>query len=216
MERVTLEVEARTPGKTSAARALRRSGKIPGILYGTGRTPEPIAVDSRRLREAVTGAGGRHSILDIVTPDAGRKVPVILKEFQTDPVRGILTHIDLLEIRMDRPIDSAASVTLVGEPEGVRLAGGVLDQPTVEIAVHGLPGALPDHIDVDVSGLGIGDSVRVGDLTPPEGVTYTTDADTVIASVTGVTELDLEEPEEAEATTEGAPPDAAAPSDETE
>jgi large subunit ribosomal protein L25 len=201
MERVTLEIEARTPGKSSAAQAVRRSGKIPGVFYGNGREPQAIAIDAKALRHAIHDAGGRHAIFDVVAPGAKSRTPAILKDLQRHPVRDTLLHIDLLEIRMDQPITSVSTVVLTGEPTGVALDGGVLDQPTHEVSVTALPAELPDHVDVDVSALGVGDSIRVSDLPTLRGVTYNDDPDTVIASVTAPTEL--EEPEVEEEPEEG-------------
>jgi large subunit ribosomal protein L25 len=197
MERVTLEIEARTPGKSSAARAVRHSGKIPGVFYGNGREPQAIAVESRALRVALSGEGGRHAILDVLAPGAKTATPAILKDIQVHPVRDTLMHFDLLEIRMDQEIASRSSIMLVGEPRGVRIEGGVLDQPTREVGVSALPANLPDNVPVDVSELGVGDSLRVSDLPVLEGVTYTDDPDTVIVSITAPTQLEVEEPEEA-------------------
>ena len=190
MERVSLEVEPRTPGKSSAARALRRQGKIPGIFYGNRRTPEPIQVDARTLREALATGGGRHAVLEVVSN--GARTSAILKEFQQDPVRDRVTHIDLYEVRADQEVASATAVVLVGEPEGVRMGGGVLDQPTVELAITARPADLPESIEVDVSDLGVGDSLKVADLTPPSGVVITSDPDLVIASITLPTQLEPE------------------------
>src|SRR5690349_22496788 len=128
MERRTLEVEARTPGKSSVARALRRTGKIPGIFYGHGRTPEPIAVDARHLREAFHSVGV-HAIFDIVVDGNGSRTPALIKDYQVDPTRDRLIHFDLIEVRMDQPVTSVTSIVLVGEARGVALEGGVLDQP---------------------------------------------------------------------------------------
>jgi large subunit ribosomal protein L25 len=213
MERVQLEVEAREPGPSSAARALRRSGKIPGILYGAGREPSPFAVAITVLREALTGDAGRHAVLDVTLPGERAAVPAILKEFQLDPIRDRVTHVDLLAIRLDEPIEARATVNLIGEPRGVKLDGGVLEQPTHEISVLGLPADLVDHVDVDVSDLGVGDSLKLTDVATPEGLTLTGDLDLVIATVTGSSPVEAPEDEGAAAdaaeaageTTEGAP-----------
>ena len=170
MERVPLELEARTPGRSSAARALRRSGKIPGILYGAGREPSAFAVATTVLREALTGEGGRHAILDVKVPGERAAIPAILKEFQLDPIRDRVTHVDLLAIRLDEPIETNTSVVLIGEPRGVKFEGGVLEQPTHEISILGLPASLVDHVEVDVSELGVGDSLKLADVTAPEGL----------------------------------------------
>jgi large subunit ribosomal protein L25 len=196
MDRVTLEVEARAPGKSSAARALRRQGIIPGVMYGTGREPVAVQAPATALREALSGDGGRHAILDVQAPGRSSSTPAILKDIQVDPVRGRLTHFDLLEIRMDQEIDSVTTLTLVGEAEGVRLGGGVLDQPTHELHIKGLPAKLPDHIEVDVTALAVGDSIHLRDISPPAGIAFTDDGDLVLASVMAPTRMEEPEVEE--------------------
>ena len=199
MERVPLEVEAREPGPSSAARALRRTGKIPGVLYGAGRQPSSFAVATTVLREALTGEAGRHAVLDVTIPGEKAAIPAILKEFQLDPIRDRVTHVDLLAIRLDQPIEARATVNLIGEPRGVKLDGGVLEQPTHEIAVLGLPSALVDHVDVDVSDLGVGDSLKLTDVETPEGLTFPGDLDLVLATVTGSSPVESPEDEAAAA-----------------
>jgi len=198
MERVPLEVEARNPGPSSAARALRRAGKIPGILYGAGRQPSSFAVATTVLREALTGEAGRHAVLDVTIPGEKAAIPAILKEFQLDPIRDRVTHVDLLAIRLDEPIEARATVNLIGEPRGVKFDGGVLEQPTHEISIFGLPSALVDHVDVDVTELGVGDSLKLTDVATPEGLTLTGDLDLVIATVTGSSAVEAPEDEVAE------------------
>jgi large subunit ribosomal protein L25 len=199
MERVPLEVEAREPGPSSAARALRRSGKIPGVLYGAGREPSSFAVAKTVLREALTGDAGRHAVLDVKVPGERASIPAIVKEFQLDPIKDRVTHVDLLAIRLDEPIEARATVNLIGEPRGVKLDGGVLEQPTHEIAVFGLPSALIDHVDVDVTDLGVGDSLKLTDLSAPEGLTFPGDLDLVLATVTGASPVEAPEDEAAAA-----------------
>jgi large subunit ribosomal protein L25 len=198
MERVPLELEARPPGPSSASRALRRSGKIPGVLYGAGRQPSSFSVPLTALRAALTGEAGRHAILDVRVPGEEAAVPAILKEFQLDPIRDRVTHVDLLAIRLDEPIEARATVNLIGEPRGVKFDGGVLEQPTHEIVILGLPSSLVDHVDVDVADLGVGDSLKLADVATPEGLTLTGDLDLVIATVTGSSPVDAPETEAAE------------------
>jgi large subunit ribosomal protein L25 len=199
MERVPLEVEAREPGPSSAARALRRTGKIPGVLYGAGRTASSFAVAQTVLREALTGDAGRHAVLDVKVPGEKAAVPAILKEFQLDPIRDRVIHVDLLAIRLDEPIEARATVNLIGEPRGVKFDGGVLEQPTHEISVFGLPASLVDHVDVDVSELGVGDSLKLTDVAIPEGLTFPGDLDLVLATVTGASPVEAPEDEAAAA-----------------
>jgi large subunit ribosomal protein L25 len=198
MERVTLEVEARTPGKSSVARALRRSGKIPGIFYGHGRTPAPVAVDARHLREAFHTAGV-HAIFDIVVN--GDRTPALIKDYQVDPVRDRLIHFDLIEVRMDEPVTSVTNLVLVGEPRGVALEGGVIEQSVHALSVTALPAQLPGQIEVDVSDLGVGSTLRVADVQAPAGVTIEDDPDTLIASI--AIPAEFVEPELEEAGAEG-------------
>jgi large subunit ribosomal protein L25 len=213
MERVHIAVEAREVTGSSGARAVRRAGKIPGVFYGNGREPEAIAIDARALREALTGDSGRHAVIDVTSPASKTAVPAILKDYQLDRVRDTLTHIDLLEIRMDQTISSATAVVLVGEAAGVKL-GGVLDQPTHEVAIEALPTDLVDRIEVDVSALEIGQSLKVSDLVPPPGITITADSDLVVASV--IAPRAAEEPTAEVEGEEGAVPEAGAETAEAE
>jgi large subunit ribosomal protein L25 len=191
-ERVKLEVAERESLGTRESRRLRRQGLIPGVLYGRTK-PHSISIPERELRRALTGAGGLHAILDVVLEGQKSTHPSILKEFQRDPIRGTVTHVDLQEVRLDQPIHAAVTVSLVGEAPGSK-EGGVLQQAQREVNVEALPLEVPEHVDLDVSGLAIGDSLRVADLAPIEGVTYLDDPETVIASVTLPTRV--EEPEE--------------------
>jgi large subunit ribosomal protein L25 len=205
-ERVQLTVHQRAKVGSAETRRLRRQGLIPGVLYGRG-TPKAICVEERTLRSALTGDGGLHVILDVVVEGTSSTHPSVVKDFQQDVVRGGITHIDLHEVRLDQPIQTAVSVVLVGEAAGSK-EGGVLSQATNEVTVEGLPLEIPPQLEIDISELHVGDSVRVGDLTPPEGVTVLDDPEATIASVTLPTRVvepeELLEGEEAEGV-EGVP-----------
>jgi large subunit ribosomal protein L25 len=181
---------------SAESRRLRRQGLIPGILYGRGE-PQPFAVGERDLRAALTTDAGTHAVLDVVLDgDGGGVHASVLKEFQQDPVRGRVIHVDLHEVRLDRPIQASVAVTLVGEPAGLK-EGGVLSQPTTEVNVEGLPLEIPQHLEFDVSEMHIGDTARLSELQVPEGVTLLDDPEqTVLANVTQPTRV--EEPEEVE------------------
>jgi large subunit ribosomal protein L25 len=201
-ERVRLEVTERTELGSAAARRLRRQGLVPGVLYGRGRTPHAFCVPERELRRVFTGDSGLHAILDVVL--AGQKTthPSILKDYQQDVLRGRLSHIDLHEVRLDQPIQAQVVVELVGEPAGVK-EGGVLSQVTREITVEALPMDLPDHLELDISDMAIGDTMRLVDLPAREGLTYVDDPEeTVLASVAMPTRAP--EPEEEAEAEEGA------------
>jgi large subunit ribosomal protein L25 len=178
-----LEIETREIGGTSSARAVRRTGKIPGVLYGNGREALPFAVESRHLREALSEAGGRHAVLEVKVPGAKTPVHAIIKAMQLHPLRDTLQHFDLLEVRMDRPIQATVSIMFMGEAEGVKTFGGILAQNAHELTIEALPGDLPEHVELDISGLGIGDSIKLSDLPERPGITYIGDPDTMLASV---------------------------------
>jgi large subunit ribosomal protein L25 len=197
-ERVKLEVKQREQIGSRASRRLRREGLIPGVLYGRGNPPHPICVPERDLRRALTGDHGLHAILDVVIEGQKTTHASILKEAQQDPVKGRLIHVDLHEVRLDQPIQAQVVVELVGESEGVK-EGGVLSQVVREINVEALPMEIPDHLELDVSGMAIGDTLRLTDLPPSEGVTYLDDPEeTVLATVTMPTRIVEPEPEEEE------------------
>ena len=202
-ERVKLEVAPREESGTSASRRLRREGKIPGVLYGRGNLPRPICVAERELRRVLTGAGGLHAILDVAVEGQSTTHASILKDYQQDPLRGKIVHFDLQEVRLDQPIHAAVSVHLMGEPVGSR-EGGVLSQVSREINVEALPMEIPEHLELDVSNMQIGDTLRLLDLPPMEGVTFLDDLEeTVLATVTLPTREVEPEPEELEEGEEG-------------
>jgi large subunit ribosomal protein L25 len=212
-ERVKLTVSERTQLGSAESRRLRRQGLIPGVLYGRS-DPVAISIGEREFRAALGTSAGSHAVLDVQV-DGGSAHSAILKDFQRDKVRGTILHVDLQEVRLDQPIQAAVSVTLVGDAAGVR-EGGVLTQITNEVNVEALPLEIPQHLEADVSGLGIGDTLRLAQVEVPENVKLLDDPEeTVIASVQLVREEPVEEVEEGEEAAEGAEPaaEAAEPSD---
>ena len=182
-ERAKLIVSARESTGSRETRRLRAQGLIPGVLYGRGK-PVAFSVPERELRRALTGAAGLHSILDVEVVGSGGTHASILKDYQVDAVRGGVTHVDLQEVRLDQTITASVSIHLLGAEEapGVR-EGGVLAQPLRELSVEALPLEVPEHFDLDVSELSIGDVLRVSELRIPEGVTVLDDPETVVVTV---------------------------------
>jgi large subunit ribosomal protein L25 len=197
-ERTKLVVAQRERLGSAESRRLRKEGLVPGVLYGNGE-PVAICIAERELRRALTGAAGLHSILDVEIDGKGQTHASILKEYQVDPVRGGVTHVDLHEVRLDKAIQAAVSVQLHGgeDAPGVR-EGGVLSQPLREVTVEALPLEMPEHIDLDVSGMEIGGTLRISDLTAPEGATLLDDPEMVVATVTAPTKVVEPEPTEEE------------------
>jgi large subunit ribosomal protein L25 len=199
-DRTRLEVSERGADEVGSrnTKRLRRQGFIPGVLYGKGHS-RAIAVEERALRTALTGASGLHAIVDVVVE--GQKTPhhAVLKEYQQHAIRGTITHVDFHEVRLDQPIQATVAIHLLGDSVGVR-QGGVIQQVTREIQVSALPMSIPEHIDVDVSDLDIGDTIRLEDLPSFEDVEYLGDLhETVIANCTVPRALAALEEEEAEA-----------------
>jgi len=195
-ERIKLEVQERdSVGSTESAR-LRREGFIPGVIYGRGKKPHAIAVPERELRAVLGGPHGHHAILDVVL--AGQKTThaSILKDYQVDPIRGRITHFDLHEVRLDEPITAQVAIELTGESPGVK-EGGVLSALVREVSVEALPLEMPDRLILDIGSTEIGSTLRVADLTAPEGSQILDDPDTVVLSVAAPrVEIEEEVPEE--------------------
>jgi len=217
-ERIHLEVKERESSGSRDSRRLRKTGMIPGVLYGQGHRPHPIYVSERELRRVLTGPAGLHAILDVVLEGQKSTHSSILKDYQVDPIRGKIDHFDLQEVRLDQLIQTSVVVELVGESVGAK-AGGVLSQVTREVRIEALPLEVPERLELDVTTMEIGDSLRLTELSVPEGVTLLDDPETVLATVTVPTRV--EEPEEvAEEVEEGeegeAPEGEAAPEAEGE
>lgn len=190
-------------------RRLRRERLIPGVLYGQGRS-RAIVVGERELRTALSGPGGLHAIVDVVIEGQSTAHHAVLKDLQQHPVRGSVMHVDFHEVRLDRPIQTAVTVYLVGDSVGVGV-GGVLTQVARELNVEALPMEIPERIEADVTDLDIGGTLRLVDLPAIDGVTFLDDPDeTVIANVAAPrSEAELEEllaPAEGEEVEEGAEP----------
>ena len=194
-ERVKLTVQERESRGSAASRRLRERGMVPGVLYGNGGNAHAFCIEERELRRALTGDHGLHAILDVVLEGQQRAHHAVLKEYQLDPTRARLLHIDLQEVRLDQAIHAQVVVELVGESEGVK-EGGVLSQVAREVNVEALPMEVPDRLELDVSSMVIGDALRVADLRIPQGVKLLDDEETVLATVTPPTKI--EEPEVAE------------------
>lgn len=202
-DRIKLEVRERTERGSRHARRLRARGLIPGVLYGNEHS-RAIVVPERQLRSAVTGPSGLHTILDVVIEGQTTAHPSILADYQQDPIRGTISHIDLREVRLDEPIQATVVIQLVGESEGVK-NGGILSLVSREIQVEALPMSIPEHIDADITWMQVGDVLRLEDVPRPEDVTFLDDPhETVVATVSAPRvevepeEEELEEGEEGE------------------
>jgi large subunit ribosomal protein L25 len=194
-----LAISSRTPGGSRAARRLRRSGRVPGILYGGGEEAVSFDADARELRLALSGTG---AVLDL-SVDGARPTPVVLKEAQRDPVRGQTIHVDLLRVRLDQEIHAVVPLELSGgeDAPGVK-EGGVLEQITRELNVEALPTAIPESIVYEVGEMQIGDTVMLSAVVAPQGVKLLDDLEETVLATLSPPRLQAEVEEEIETETE--------------
>jgi large subunit ribosomal protein L25 len=196
--RPTVEVETRDQFGSRVTRRLRKTGKVPGVVYGGGDgASTAFTADARELRRVLVGAG---ALIDLKI--GGDSKPVIVKDMQFHPVRGQLMHIDFVQVRLDEKIQTTVAVHVEGTDDapGVK-EGGVLEQATHQLNIEALPTAIPDAITVDVSSLGIAETMHLSAVTAPEGVTFLDDLEeTIIATIV----VPTEEPEEPEVEEEAA------------
>lgn len=207
MPEIVLEAESGRQLGSSSSRRLRAEGKIPGIVYGHGTEPVPIAVAGRALRVALSGDAGTNALLSLRAD--GKTYLAIARELQRHPVRGTISHVDFQIVRRDEVIGADVPIVLNGEAIEVQHGDGILDQQLFTLPVHAKPADIPTHVDIDISGLTIGGVIRVGDLVLPDGVT--SDLDDEAPIVTGVPPRVQALPEaEGEEAAEGAQAPAAA------
>lgn len=182
MPEIVLQAEAGRPRGSSAARRLRAQGMVPGIVYGHGAEPLPVAVPSRELRIALSGESGTNTLLSLRA--GGKTYLTLAREIQRHPVRGTVTHVDFQIVRRDEVIAADVPLVLVGHAIEVEHGDGLVDQQLFTLPVHAKPSDIPTSVEADVSGLTIGAVIRVGDLELPRGVTVDLEPD--VAVVTGV------------------------------
>jgi len=182
-ESILLNLEKRESTGKGAARKLRRAGWIPGTLYSRRSKEEgsiPVKVNEPELRKALHTPAIMHHLLGFSIN--GEKQRGIIKDIQRNPLKDEIWHVDFYAVLGDQKLSLAIPVVLKGEAKGVK-EGGILEFATQELEVECLPDAIPEAIEVDISNLEIGDSIHVGDIQPPEGVTITESAEEVVVSV---------------------------------
>jgi len=179
MAEVVLEAEVGRPLGSRGVRRLRRAGKVPGVIYGHGTEPLPVAVGARELRVALNGEAGANQLLSLDT-GAGTYL-TLAREMQRHPVAQTVTHVDFIIVRRDEVISADVPITLVGEAIEVQHGDGLVEQQMFTLAINALPTDIPPAIDADISALTIGGQVRVSDLVLPAGVTTDVDPETAVA-----------------------------------
>ncbi len=182
MSQIVIEAQRRSPGGKNVNRRLRNSGRIPAVLYGSGKETRPITVDPQVVRDILFSDSGQNTIFS-VSVEGGKHTNAMVKDYQLDPVHGNLIHADLFEIAMDQLLELTVNVEIVGEAEGVKIGGGIMDLVTRTIEVECLPSDIPDSIKVDVSHLKINEYIRVKNIQTDAKVKILTDSEVVIVTI---------------------------------
>jgi large subunit ribosomal protein L25 len=187
LEQNTLEAQAREAGSKNDARKVRRGGKIPAVVYGAGKDSLSISVDPRHVQRILNSETGHNTIFDLALT-GGEPTKAMIVDWQYEPIKGHLLHIDLKRIALDKVLRVSVPVTLVGEAAGVKQEGGIMEQMLREVEIECLPADIPSHIDADVSELTFGKVLRVSDLPHSDKLKFITEANQPVAHVTSVKE----------------------------
>ena len=198
-----LEAQKREPGTKNQARRVRIDGKIPAVVYGAGKDSLAISVDPRVVTRILNSETGHNTIFDLALN--GEKTKAMIVDWQYEPIKGRLLHIDLKRIALDKLLRVSVPIELKGEAAGVKQEGGILEQMLREVEIECLPTDIPSHIDVDVSDLTFGKVLRVSDLPHSEKLKFLTDANQPVAHVTSVKEEVVATPDAAAAEAAAAP-----------
>ena len=182
----TLEAVKREGRGKNEANRLRASGKIPAVFYGPGRDGKPpeavaVAVDPKAVLRILHSDTGANTLINLKVD--GSEARVMVREYQLDPISHNLLHADFYQLAMDKLLTVTVPVVLKGEPKGVKLQGGLLDFVTRDIEVECLPANIPEHIDIDVSGLELHQSIRVRDLPPNDKWKALSEGDTMLVHI---------------------------------
>jgi large subunit ribosomal protein L25 len=188
-----LEAQTREPGNKNAARRVRVAGKVPAVVYGAGKETSVIAVDPRQVMRILKSESGHNTIFDLALGNGREKAMIV--DWQFEPIKGKLLHIDLLRIAMDKVLTVTVPIVLKGEPLGVKQDGGILEQLLREVELECLPADIPKSIEVDVSHLVFGIELRVKDLAHGDKLKFLTDEDRMVAHITTVKEEVVAAPE---------------------
>ncbi len=210
MDEVSLVADVGRVTGSAEARRLRRRGKVPAVLYGHGIEPLPLAVGSRDLRAALTSESGLNALISLDV--GGQRHLAMARQLQRHPVRRTVDHVDFVIVRRDEIVSAEVPVHLVGEAEEVERADGLVEQQVFTLLVNAKPGDIPNAIEVDISRLAIGESIRVGDVKLSSGVTTDLDPEepVVVAQASRVAAEVEEDEAAAEAVATGEEPETTA------
>jgi large subunit ribosomal protein L25 len=203
LETNVLEAQPREAGTKNDARRVRRDGRIPAVVYGAGKDALSISVDPRVVTRILNSETGHNTIFDLTMN--GEKTKAMIVDWQYEPIKGRLLHIDLKRIALDKVLKVSVPIFLVGEAAGVKQEGGILEQMLREVEIECLPADIPSHIDANVSDLTFGKVLRVSDLPHSGKLKLITDENQPVAHITSVKEEVTVTPEAAAEAATAAP-----------
>ena len=181
MATATLNAKPRQDTGKGVARKLRAAGEVPGVIYGSGRQPQPLTVNSREFERLAERVRITSTVIELALD--GKTARTLVRELQRDPIKRTVIHVDFQELVAGEKVTVSVPLRFVGTPEGVKTGGGILEETMHQLEVTCDPANIPDHLDVDVSALTIGHSLHVGDVKLPEGVEVVDDPEQTIAVV---------------------------------
>jgi len=199
-----LEAQPRTPGNKNEARRVRRGGKVPGVLYGAGKDALPLSLDPRQVARILHSETGHNTIFDL-SLNGGERTKAMIVDWQYEPVKGALLHIDLKRIAMHERLKVAVPIVLKGEAAGVKQQGGILEQIFRELEIECLPSDIPSSIEADVTELVFGKVLRVADLPHDPKLKFLSDSNQPVAHIITVKEEVAPTPEAVAAEAAAAP-----------
>src|SRR5436190_17200724 len=181
MATASLNAEARTETGKGVARKLRAAGRVPAVIYGHAREAQALSLPTRELEKLLSSIATGSTVVELSVGSATTKT--LIREVQRHPFKKQIVHVDFQELVAGEKVTVEVPLVFVGTAEGVKTGGGILDQTMHEITVHCDPSIIPNHVDVDVTPLGIGKSIHVSDLRVPDGVEILTDAEATVCIV---------------------------------
>lgn len=184
MQQTQMKVEIRTSTGKGISRRLRVAGHIPGVVYGRGMEPIPVVIEPKALAAAIAGEGGINNLITLQCNGDLNQAVVIVADMQRDPLKGTAEHVDLHRVNMSEKVRVNVPILLKGTAAGVK-EGGLLDVDAHTVHVECLPGQIPEHIEVDVTSLKIGQTLHLQDLVLPAGVKYLGNASNPVVGVLG-------------------------------
>jgi len=181
MATASLSATPRTDKGTGVARKLRQGGRVPGVIYGHSRQPQSLAIDTRELERLLTQINAASTVIELSVDGAVART--LIREIQRHPFRRHILHVDFQELVAGEKVTVSVPLRFIGTAEGVRNAGGILEEVMHQLHIRVDPAAIPDHIDVDVTNVAIGHSLHVSDIILPEGLTVLDEEDATICVV---------------------------------